>query len=116
MFKKLATIAAATTIALMGVTGSAQAAPSDCWGAPNSASTLEHTPCDVTKFWADGEFDWEGWYFYIKDFGRVFLNDEGVAYIRLFNGQEVRGLWWTDEDGDVRIKANDYIFVFRPTS
>ena len=118
MLNKLATITAAALISIGGLTGAAEARPTDCWAGYGNQATLEWFDCDVSKYYADGEYNWEGPYFYIQGLGRVFLADGGRATFRSFNGEVTYVTWRYDNDGDIRVynSESDFTFVFRPVS
>ena len=118
MFKKLATFTAAAVLSLGVFTGAAEARPTSCWAGYGNQASLEFFACDVTKYYADGEYDWVGPYFYIQGIGRLFLKDGGVAYFQQFSGNKVTVQWYYDRDGDIRVynPQTDFEFVFTPVS
>lgn len=118
MFKKLATFTAAAVLSIGALTGAAEARPTSCWGGYGNQANLEYFRCDVTRYYADGEYNWEGPYFYIQGIGRLFLTDHNVAYFRGFDGSEVVVEWYYDRDGDIRVynAQTDFEFVFTPVN
>ena len=114
-FKALALGSVLTLGSIFGSVAPAEARPSSCWSNFGSGSTLHHIPCDVDRYYSDGNFDWVGTYFQIDGFGRVFLQDNGQAKI-IFEetGNELWYTWSYDRDGDIRVRGtNGWVFTFR---
>ena len=117
MFKKLATFTAAAVLSLGVLTGAAEARPTHCWSGSGYQENMEYFACDVTKYYADGEYNWEGPYFYVRGIGRLFLKDNGIAYFRsLDNNNVVTLTWYYDSHGDIRVynSETDFEFAFTP--
>ena len=114
-FKTLAITSVLALGSIFGTVGSAEARPSDCWSNNGGGTTLSHFNCDVTRYTSNGDFNWEGTYFHISGFGRVFLEGGGQAKI-IFEGNGVTRYytWGYDNDGDIRLYGNNgYEFSFR---
>ena len=99
---------------IFGSVGAAEARPSDCWSNSGNNTVLQHFDCDVSRYQSKGDFNWNGTYFLIEDFGRVFLSEDGEAKIIFDGGRTLYYTWGYDDDGDVRIYGkNGYEFSFR---
>ena len=69
--------------------------PSDCWSNSGNNTVLQHFDCDVSRYQSKGDFNWNGTYFLIEDFGRVFLSEDGESQIIFDGGRTLYYTWGT---------------------